>query len=304
MGRITRPRLALLVVAVLAAGCGAAADPPGAGADAAPAAPPRTFGGDRPVKLQVPRNLDPGTQYPLLLMLHGYGAAAIFQQAYLQLSNVDEVPGAFALAPDGTLDSSGKRFWNASDACCNFDGKDVDDVAYLSGLIADVSAAWPIDPNKVFVVGHSNGSFMALRLACERADLIAAIAGLAGASPTMDPAGCPASRPVSVLHIHGTADESIAYAGSPIDHAAPYPGAVDTVAQWGHHNGCSGHAAVGTLDLDSGLPGEETDVDAYSGCPPGGAAELWTINGGDHLPDLAPDFGQRLWAWLDDHARP
>ena len=38
----------------------------------------------------------------------------------------------FALAfPDGTRDSSGRRFWNATDACCNFENTPVDDVAYI-----------------------------------------------------------------------------------------------------------------------------------------------------------------------------
>jgi len=49
------------------------------------------------------------------------------------------------------------RFWNASEACCNFDNNSVDDVAYLQSLISEIQKSYPIDPKRVYLIGHSNG---------------------------------------------------------------------------------------------------------------------------------------------------
>jgi polyhydroxybutyrate depolymerase len=40
-------------------------------------------------------------------------------------------------------------------------------VAYLGAVIDDVAAHYTVDPKRFFVIGHSNGGFMAHRLACE-----------------------------------------------------------------------------------------------------------------------------------------
>ena len=62
---------------------------------------------------------------------------------------------------------------------------------------------------------------------------------------------------------------------------------------------------TGTLDLDRGLDGLETDVTRYtSGCRPGGAAELWTINGGGHGPAVSDHFSRLVVEWLLAHPKP
>jgi polyhydroxybutyrate depolymerase len=264
---------------------------------AAPDARPTQLGGARPVLMEGPAQLTPGTRYPLVLVLHGYGASGLLQSAYLQIAGLTSNPGILMLAPDGTLDDRNNRYWNASEACCAPDGSTVDDVAYLGGLIDEALRTWPVDPKRVYVVGHSNGDYMAHRLACERADVIAAIAGLAGADVSVDGAGCTPARPVSVLHIHGTADETILYAGT-----SRYPSAQATVDHWSTRNGCDGPAAAGApIDLDDTLAGPETAVSAFAGCD--AAVELWTIEGGSHLPNFADGVGARLFAWLEAHKR-
>ncbi len=92
-----------------------------------------------------------------------------------------EKRGLLYAVPDGTTDTRGDRFWNATAACCNFYGSTVDDSTYLTEVIAAVSARYSVDPARVYLAGHSNGAFMSFRMACEHADLIAAIAVLNGA---------------------------------------------------------------------------------------------------------------------------
>src|SRR5438128_99973 len=86
---------------------------------AADAALPTRFGGDRPATLRVPAGYDPSRPAPLVLNLHGYSDTSAGQQAYFRLDTIADAEGFFLIAPDGTVDSLGNQFWNATDACCN-----------------------------------------------------------------------------------------------------------------------------------------------------------------------------------------
>lgn len=276
----------------------------GGGSSSPPDALPTTLGGDRPVKLQVPPNVEPGKTYPLVLVLHGYGVDGYVQQRVLQLATLPADHGAFVLAPDGTIDSTDHRFWNADPVCCNMDGSTVDDVAYLGGLLDTVIAERPIDRSRVFVVGHSNGAFMAYRLACDRSDVVTAIAGLAGAASSTA-SNCNPTHPVAILHMHGTLDDMIPYDGADLPGGLHMPGAIESVTQWAGHDACTGaRSNTGMIDVDQSISDAETTTSSFAGCPTGAAVELWTIAGAGHVPDLPPAFEGQVWGWLDAHARP
>ena len=256
----------------------------------------------RPYGLAVPSKYDASKPAPLIVLLHGYGASGEVQAAYLNLLPTADARGFFLAYPDGTLDKSGSRFWNATDACCG-DDKTIDDVGYIDAIIDDVSAKYHVDPKRVFLMGHSNGGFMSHRYACERASRVAAIVSLAGAMWN-DPTRCTPSQHVAVLQIHGDADRTILYDGGSIS-GVPYPSAHTTVADWAKMNGCTG-ALVDTgtsLDLVSDLPGAETKVERYAGCP-GTAVELWTVRGGQHVPAVTTDFGTTTLDFFSAHPKP
>jgi polyhydroxybutyrate depolymerase len=279
---------------LLAAACGSDDTTP-------PVERPLEFGGTRPVSLQVPGDFAEGRTYPLLLILHGYSANGFIQQAYFRMGGVADTDDVFVLAPDGTTDSSGKQFWNSGPECCDVDGTEVDDVAYLGGLLDDVMAAWPIDPARIHVLGHSNGAFMAYRLACDRADVVTSIAGLAGHA-TSNATPCAPADTVSVLHLHGTADDTVPY-DSGLFAGLPSPGAIESVAQWATRNHCTGAPTdAGSKDITS-TDGAETTVRVTAGCPADGAADLWTIPGGGHIPALAEPFPTEIMAWFAAHPR-
>ena len=213
------------VVAVLVAACadrapstgatGGTPSPSPSAATSSEAASPSAdlvVGGDRPVTVHVPATYDATHPAPLLILLHGYSTSGREHDAYFKLGPAADARGFVYAYPDGTMDSQGNRFWNATDACCDFDRTGVDDVAYLTSVIADIRAKLAIDPKRIDLLGHSNGGFMAYRMACDDADLVAAIVSLAGAT-FANPADCAPSAPVSVVEIHGTADETIHYAG-------------------------------------------------------------------------------------------
>ena len=247
--------------------------------------------GDRPFKLHLPTSYATGAKLPLLVVLHGYGSDAAEAESYFRFAAEADRRGFLYAMPDGTKDNRNKQFWNATNACCDFARTDVDDSGYLQHLIEAVQAAHPVDAGRVYLVGHSNGGFMAYRMACEHAGTVTAIVSLAGAV-VQDAAGCVPARPVGVLQIHGTADDTIRFDGGR-NGGQPYPAAAAGVERWRGYDGCSEQVTPATapLDLEATLPGAETTVTDYrAGCRDGSQVALWTITNGGHVPALSPTF--------------
>ncbi len=240
----------------------------------------------------------------LVILIHGYGSSGADHDAYLGLSKVTNARGVLLAIPNGTKDHAGKLFWNATEACCDFDNVPVDDVAYLDAIIADVSLKERVDPSRIYIIGHSNGAFMAHRYACERSDRIAAIVALAGV-PWSDASRCKGSA-VSVLQVHGDADRTIEYGGGKsFGNGAPYPSAEEAVSMWASRDGCSNkrHNEGASIDLDHDVTGAETTREAYDGCPKGIDVELWRMKGVGHVPRFGPRFANAALDFLLSHKR-
>lgn len=265
----------------------------------------------RPYELFTPSSYTEGTPMPLVLLLHGYGASGAIQEAYFQVQPLAEERGFLFVSADGTKNLRGDQFWNATDACCGFGTSDVDDVAYLTAIIDQVSADRDVDPKRIYLMGHSNGGFMSYRMACDLSDRVAAIASLAGATFD-DPAKCTPDEPVSVLQVHGTADGTIAYDGGTIPVVGTsFPGARTSVTTWAGYDGCDSTLQPDgtTLDLEPNLAGEETTVEEFGGCPDGVAVQLWSLEGGAHIPGIAfPDGSHPMTEGMVDfllaHPKP
>jgi len=264
---------------------------------------PGVLGGERAVRAF--RAAKTGTAAPVVLVLHGYGGDGPSQIDWFGLGSID---GAHVIAPDGTLDKTGRRFWNATEACCDFESRRVDDVKYLLSLIDDIAARHAVDRARVYAVGLSNGGAMALRLACEASDKIAAVVSIA--APWSETAECKPSQPVAMRQLHGTADRVVPFAGGSIV-AGIHPNARGTLASaqalaelLAKANGCGAFSEQGTLDLDRSVPGAETTIARAASCKAGGETELWTLRGSAHVPPpFAPAFAEETQKFLWTHHR-
>jgi polyhydroxybutyrate depolymerase len=282
----------------------------GGSGGAPPVIPDFEVGGERATTVQVPPGYREGEPAPLVVLLHGYGATGYLEDVYFKLSTSAKARGMFFVAPDGTLDSKGRGFWNATDACCNFEDAPVDDAAYLLGLVDEIASKVAIDPKRIYFVGHSNGAFMSHRMACDHADRVAAFVALAGEAP-LDPSLCDASEPVSLLAIHGTADATIDIDGGQdlgvsagFGPSPAYPAESATDAMWVGIDGCSTSPTTGApLDLDVSLDGAETAVSSWDGCDAGTNVTLWKIEGGAHIPSFYYYATDDIVDWLLAHPK-
>lgn len=251
--------------------------------------------GERPFLLYRSTAPNPVEPTGLIVALHGYTAQALGTVPYFGLERAPIDDGLLVAVPQGTTDSAGDNFWNASDICCNFHDAPVDDVAYLSEVISTVLAANPtIDRAQVHVIGHSNGGYMASRLACERPDLVASIISFAGAFDA-NPI-CTPSAPVDVMVLHGDADEVVDFDGGP-----GFTSATQTTELWQTANGCTDAAAeVGpVMDADGLVPGDDLFQTRWLGCSDGHRTELWRLAGSAHSQQVTPALSRAILDWFE-----
>ena len=248
----------------------------------------------RPYELRVPPTPSTAPR-PLVIGLHGYASSAPDFESEWQLGPETDARGALYTALDGTDDRQGNEVWNATPNNNLYPY----DLLYLDAVIEDVASKQPLDRKRIYVVGISNGAFMAYKAACELSPKVAAILSLSGQSP-VDAKLCHATTPVNILEVHGDHDADIAYDGS------GGPGAKEEITTWGQWNGCAGKlvATGAAVDVDVDLPGAETVVSAVQGCPAGGASELWTVKNGVHHPNLVAGWPKMVMDWLLAHPKP
>jgi poly(3-hydroxybutyrate) depolymerase/1,4-dihydroxy-2-naphthoate octaprenyltransferase len=250
------------------------------------------IGADRPAELFLPVANQSSKPSGVLINLHGYSGDSISQSNYTYLQEAALDAGLAYVAPDGMKDGSGNRFWNATIACCDFAQSGVNDVAYIDGLINEISNSYNLDKSLIYLFGHSNGHFMSYQYLCTSKYKVAAIAGLAG-SMDADPAQC-AGKSANILHIHGDADSTISYQGGAL-FSQSYPSVDEVIKRWSSNNQCTAKPE-NQLDVIAAMSGPETTSFTFN-CSKG-SLELWKINGGVHVPALDRGFADKVVSWL------
>lgn len=296
-------RNACILASLLWVACGDDGDPAvdmAVAIDAGPPPPPSEIGPEeRPASVRLPGEYDSSGNYPIVMVLHGNGASGLIQGAYFGIPRLARDMEFIAILPDGTLSDDGTPYWNATDVYIGRAVDPADDVAYLTGLIDEALATYAADPERVYLLGHSNGGFMAYRLACDASETFAGLVSLAG-STWNDPADCgDPAEPVSVLQIHGTMDDTIRYEGGDFRDGA-HPSARETVERFADRSGCDDTWTDGEpVDFVTMVDGAETLVESRStGCTEGTDYQLWTIVDGTHIPTLSDGATQRALEWL------
>jgi polyhydroxybutyrate depolymerase len=259
---------------------------------------------NRPYCLKVPASYSADSPAPLLLLLHGFNASGQIQADYFDFDALAERHGFLLAKPDGAPNLLGSKYWNASPACCAPKvGNVPDDVAYLTALLDDVEARFSVDASRVYAVGHSNGGFMAHRLACDISPRLAGVVSLAG---VVDLDSCTPGAPISILQVHGTTDALVHYEGGTLaTMSAAYPSVDATLAFWRNANGCSAPRDSSALDLDCNTEAAGVETERItSDCADGTSTELWRMTGVGHIPSfILPTWPERVYDFLSHQRR-
>jgi polyhydroxybutyrate depolymerase len=219
------------------------------------------FGGlDRTYRLHKPPGLTAAA--PLVVMLHGAtgtGSQAENSYGWDQLADSAKFVVAY---PDGI-----GRSWNGHGCCAKAMRENIDDVGFITAMVGQIGADQPIDKSRIYATGISNGGIMSYALACNTS----IFAAIGPDSATMvDP--CPAPRPTSVIHIHGTADQLVPYNGGNDHTAVNGPPVPDTNAFWRKVDQCGPPKVTANAPVTT----------STAACADQRSVELITIDGGKH----------------------
>jgi len=260
--------------------------------------------GSRPYSIVLPTGYAAARPAPLVILLHSYGGSGEQMVNYLQFTAAANSNKIIYVAPDGTKDGDGKKFWNATPGCCNFGGSKINDTHYISDIITQVESSYAIDKNRVFVIGHSNGGFMSQNVGCNLSDQVAGIVSIAGAQYA-DASTCSPSDPINVLQIHGTLDLTVPYSGGSLG-LSQFPGALQTIHIWAEKDQCNTKdiASSQNLSLVSQKSLPDTKIISFENCALGSAVELWSIDGAPHVPIWNSSFMPAVINWLMKHPKP
>jgi polyhydroxybutyrate depolymerase len=222
---------------------------------------------ERRYRLHIPPQYDPVQRAPLVLSFHGFTSNGDQQALLSGWDTIADDHTFIVVYPQGTGRPSR---WYAGRA--PFIGEErTDDVQFVRDLLAELERNLCVDTTRIYANGMSNGGGMSNRLACELADQIAAIGGVAGGYTAL-PDGCKPARPIPVIAFHGTADPLVDYDGN---RRLRVPAIPTWAEDWAARNGC---------DLKPAQMPVKGDASAvhYGQCKDSADVILYTIDGGGH----------------------
>jgi polyhydroxybutyrate depolymerase len=228
-------------------------------------------GMERSYFLHIPPNLAADQPLPLVLVFHGFSGTGESMAMTTGFSDLADSFGFLVVYPNG-LGPVGATSWNAGGCCGYAKSNNIDEVAFVRGILSDLGTIARIDSKRVYAAGFSNGAMLSYRLGCEMSDTLAAVAPVAGVLLNNP---CDPAQPVSILHIHGMTDNSVPYSGNTTPAA---PGVFESVQQ-------SIAAFVGLDGCPLTPEVEQTSLvthTAYGPCNNGTAVELYALQGIGH----------------------
>lgn len=225
--------------------------------------------------LRVPKGYDGTKAVPVVMVLHGWTGSAEAAELYTRMGEKADKEGFVAVFPDG-LGNPGWQGWNAG--WINLTALDPapDDVGFLTSVLDQVEKEVNADKGREYVVGHSNGAFMANLLGAKLGSRLAAIASMAGSVGLNSTKQIPApTAPISVMLLHGKADKMVGYDISAQALLKPI-GAVDSARFWAKADGCS------LTPTTSKSSDGKVVTDRYTGGKNGTEVVLVSVEGAPH----------------------
>lgn len=240
-----------------------------------------TSGGvSRTFTYHLPAN-NPDCDLPVLIAYHGDGGTGASFQNYAGFDALANSQNFIVVYPNATTIWGTKQWNKYADNVAGFapsgETNAADDIQFTSDLIDFFANRYAINKNRVYATGHSGGGFFCYFLAMALGNKVAAIAPVA-ASLWGETAyqnayfGNSSSIKVPIFHVHGTADNTVAF---PISN---YPPATHPSWVWPE----ASYANLNCGIYDYTPSAFNTNVDYLTFCPSNKKVVLAAIKGWGH----------------------
>lgn len=244
-------------------------------------------GSERSYTIRVPKNYDGTHALPMVIMLHGHGMTAGNEALVDLIGSKSYSRGFIAIYPQASKGGEGQPNWNflapnQQSLVPQLFGTATppNDVQFIDELVDKLkNEKLCVDPERIYLAGHSAGAAFASLLACSSKHAFAGVA-MVSATPAPHPT-CNPDHVLPTISFHGTKDGIVPYDdpnGKVGPTTIPAPRAPLTVRDWATHNGCSTVAT--TLPTVTSIASYVRT--RYADCPPGLESVLYTINNGGH----------------------
>ena len=192
--------------------------------------------------IYIPENSKHLRKIPLLFALHGGGGKAIKMAKSTKFHKIGEAKNWIVVYPQA-MKHRFKSNWNdgrvhtqkGKHAVASFD-----DVGYMLTLLKHLKNIYPIDSGRIYLMGVSNGGFMAQKIAAQHTREFSAFASVIGSMSQQVVKKFSPNAKISLLIINGTKDPLVPYEGGMVKFGRNnlgYSHPIDkTVNMWVKHN--------------------------------------------------------------------
>lgn len=237
-------------------------------------------GQERRYLYSTPHALAPEEPAPVLFALGGWTDPPENFLRYAGFDTSRAAAEAVVVYPAGVADAWAGAPYAQTDTA--------EDVSFLRAIVAQLATARPVDRERVYAVGMSNGGGLTLDLACHAEDLVAGVAAVSGAFYEGTGTDCGPGE-VATQIIHGTRDELLHYDGGVL-HDTPYQPVPEVVTRVAERNGCA------DLPPETVPLGDNADRITFTGCV--AETEHIRVNGGFHDWYIDPATPEGTWDFL------
>lgn len=276
---------------------------------------------NRDFLLHVPPETEPDKPLPLVVVLHGAFNTARQTEKETGFSARADEEKFIVVYPEGIGIFGFLQHWNAGHCCGKAAQDNIDDLTFIDAVIAKTNSLLPIDPDRIYMAGMSNGGMLTYRYAAERGHKLAAIAAVATPIGSRENMKTPnwtipdAVLPLPVIAFHGTGDKHVPIEGgvSPLKKGPrSYDSYENAMNFWKSMAACQNTPVISEADRGSVV---KTD---YRGCAEEIQLTFYTLKDWEHHWP-APYFTTRLkpgdplynfdatrliWEFFRKHKRP
>jgi len=192
---------------------------------------------NRSLGLYVPRSLRADHPAPLIIALHNRYSSAQALHALSHLGDVAEQNGAIVAYPE----MAGTSWNDGGHGPLRRSEAPSDDAGFINAAINAIAQEYPVDRQRIFVLGYDSGGAMAYALACSGAVRVAGIAAISAPLFDFTTRSCANAHAVPMLIMHGERDLTFPSAGLRFDppQTARVLSSAETITFWRGVNGCA-----------------------------------------------------------------